>query len=224
MSGVDEKVKGLVRECESGIVKHEMKFNYYTMPLLTDPLFKRRLASVIGHLSLHIEVTLNFFTVPLEELDDSYMSCDQSVKNQWYWYDDNTFLPYSSIENQRIEELFFKRHTTIEMNIGKFSYTINTDLMIQTNQLTKKERPIRRISIPSKSPKITVSVQAYKDCIDEICNKFKEILEIFVTESNITLPSEAMPFKHILSKTSQKNFVESDLIEKKDSDFAVISL
>ena len=148
-----------------------------------------------------------------------------SAKYHWYWFDDNTFQSYSINVSECIEKTF-KGKEILEENIGKFSYTIDTNRMIQTNTRTSIKRRIKRIPVDfSESSYITLFVSTYRINIDVFCNKILDILKESIVETWLALPNTAMAFKLILLETARKNFVHAALNkERKSHRPAAISL
>ena len=220
-----KKVKYTITKHESCLARKELKIEFYYLPVLADPETRKRLVST--ELPSCIEVSWGYVTVPLEKLKDDYISCrhgllgieplicyiSPSVEYQWYWFDDCTFQPYPTEINEHIERNF-KDKEILNLDIGSSSYTIDTNQMTQTNIGTFSKRQIKRIRVDfSEDSTISLHICAFRADIDEFCNKIFNILKGSMTETRLTLPNTAMPFKLILLETTRKNFVGAVLRE-----------
>ena len=232
----NKKVKSTIRKHESCLARKELKIEFYYLPVLADPETRKRLAST--ELPFCIEVSLGSVTVPLKRLKDDYITCGRgllgieplqcyispSVKYCWYWFDDYTFQPFPTKISEYIERNF-KDNEILEVDIGNFSYTVDTNQMTQTNIGTSSKRQIKRICVDfSEDSTITLHISAFRADIDELCNKIFNILKESMTETRLTLPNTAMPFKLIMLETARKNFVEAVLSEEEMAHKAAICL
>ena len=230
-----KKVKRTIRKHESCLARKKLKFEFYYLPVLADPGTVKRLAST--KLPSCIEVSWGSVTVPLKVLKDDYRRrgvlgiqplkyyISRSVQYHWYWFDDYTFQPYPTKINKYIERNF-KDKEILEVDIGSFSYTIDTNQMTQTNIGTSSKRQIKRIQVDfSEDSTISLHITAFRADIDELCNKIINILnKESMTKTRLTVPNTAMPFKLILLETARKNFVEAVLSEEEIAHKAAICL
>ena len=234
-----KKVKSTIRKHESCLARKELKIEFYYLPVLADPETMKRLAST--KLPFCIEVSWRYVTVPLKKLKDDYITCGRGmleieplqryispfVKYRWYRFDGYTFQPFPTTISEYIERNF-KDNQTLEVDIGNFSYTIDTNYMTQTDIRTSSKRQIKRIRVDlSEDSTISVHISAFRANIDELCNKIFNILKESkesMTETRLTLPNTAMSFKLILLETARKNFVEAVLSEEETARKAAICL
>ena len=142
----EEKVKSIIRKYDITFAK-ELQLEFYYLRVLADPETRKRLDNIV--IPFYLEVSRGSESVPLKKLEDDYTICGHglvdieplkcyvspSAKYHWYWFDDNTFQPYSNNVSEHIERKF-KGKEILEENIGRFSYTIDTNRMIQTNTRT----------------------------------------------------------------------------------------
>ena len=232
----NKKVKSTIRKHESCLARKELKIEFYYLPVLADAETRKRLAST--ELPFCIEVSLGSVTVPLKRLKDDYITCGRgltgieplqcyispSIKYRWYWFDDYTFQPFPTEISEYLERNF-KDNEILEVDIGNFSYTIDTNQMTQTNIGTSSKRQIERICVDvSEDSTIILHISAFRADIDELCNKILNILKESMTETRLTVPNTAMPFKLILLETARKNFVEAVLSEEEMAHKAAICL
>src|SRR5690606_38361646 len=67
--------------------------------------------------------------------------------NQWYWMDDDGWVPYSGDQNIQIDTAFTKGEKTIKLVGGANSYEVDINSMTQKNTATQHKRKVMRSSL-----------------------------------------------------------------------------
>ena len=147
----------IIAESESKITTRKIPLSICYFPLLANQKVIRKLAQISSKFHLKIECSGDSFSLEQFqndwkktqiELSANLSSSSTQSKFQWYWFNDDKYLPYSSKVNECIESAF-QRNASTEMSIGAHNYTINTTKKWQVNKATTKVRKIQRKELHS---------------------------------------------------------------------------
>eukprot|EP01125_Pyxidicula_operculata_P004533 TRINITY_DN1711_c0_g1_i3.p1 TRINITY_DN1711_c0_g1~~TRINITY_DN1711_c0_g1_i3.p1 ORF type:complete len:713 (-),score=177.87 TRINITY_DN1711_c0_g1_i3:71-2209(-) len=90
---------------------------------------------------------------------------DVSGKYHWEWNDGASWIPYDDYTSSLIEKNYEASKKTFDLSHGVFSsgYTINLNTLTQTNNKTRKQRKIRRVSGVVVASSSTTAKWEWKD-------------------------------------------------------------
>ena len=232
-----KQIQSTITTLESNLESKALRLESHFLPMLAD----QETHKLIHGIRLPFEITILWGTerVELGELDTDFSArgngplaeatlkryltaspgavAGSATKYHWYWFDDFTFQPYTERISEQIERKF-KRKKTLQEDIGKYTYIIDTARMTQSNETTCRERKIERRPVRSTSEvqHITLYIRAHKDHTPELQREVKEIISKMIREAKIPLPditTQAKPFTDFLLETAKRNFVKAALEE-----------
>ena len=227
--------KKIIKASEANIVSTEISLNFCFYPILASQTKCQTLLELENKFDLKIEH--NGKKLSLEQFRKEWKQIDNDIASQttqpssfttgntyhWYWFDDDTYRPYDSTVNGRIEAAF-QSQTTTSVSIGSRDYIIDTASNQQINQKTYNAREIQRRQLYSvRKPNVTLHLTSHKDHIQEVERGIIEKLDSFIHETKVHLADSLQNLglsAEIIITSASKNFVCDSVDE--DNMFVII--